>query len=80
MLEYTLEDAQNLLSKNIEQAKKNLGYVEHDLHFLRYICRTAFPMKEKCCITTANTNNFLHLTGISSPLLKSIWQEFIIGM
>lgn len=37
MLEYTLEDAKNLLSKNIEQAKKNLGYVEHDLHFLRYI-------------------------------------------
>lgn len=35
MLEYTLEDAKNLLSKNIEQAKKNLGYVEHDLHFLR---------------------------------------------
>ncbi|KAK3923079.1 Prefoldin subunit 3 [Frankliniella fusca] len=35
MLEYTLEDAKNLLTKNIEQAKKNLGYVEHDLYFLR---------------------------------------------
>lgn len=42
MLEYTLEDAQNLLSKNIEQAKKNLGYVEHDLHFLRCVCYTGF--------------------------------------
>ncbi|CAH0553748.1 unnamed protein product [Brassicogethes aeneus] len=35
MLEYTLEDAKGLLSKNIEAASKNLGYVEHDLDFLR---------------------------------------------
>ncbi|XP_069695076.1 prefoldin subunit 3 [Periplaneta americana] len=35
MLEYTLEDAMNLLVKNIDTAKKNLGYVEHDLDFLR---------------------------------------------
>ncbi|KAG8223634.1 hypothetical protein J437_LFUL016588 [Ladona fulva] len=35
MLEYTLDDAAALLSKNIETAKKNLGYVEHDLDFLR---------------------------------------------
>ncbi|XP_014219464.1 prefoldin subunit 3 [Copidosoma floridanum] len=35
MLEYTLNDAQELLTKNIQAAKKNLGYVEHDLDFLR---------------------------------------------
>ncbi|PSN34373.1 Prefoldin subunit 3 [Blattella germanica] len=35
MLEYTLQDAMDLLVKNIESAKKNLGYVEHDLDFLR---------------------------------------------
>ena len=35
MLEYTLQDAMDLLVKNIETAKKNLGYVEHDLDFLR---------------------------------------------
>ncbi|KAJ9582509.1 hypothetical protein L9F63_003202 [Diploptera punctata] len=35
MLEYTLQDAMNLLVKNIEAAKKNLGNVEHDLDFLR---------------------------------------------
>jgi len=35
MLEYTLDDAQELLTKNIESAKKNLGYIEHDLDFLR---------------------------------------------
>lgn len=35
MLEYTLDDAQELLTRNIEAAKKNLGYIEHDLDFLR---------------------------------------------
>nr|QBH72836.1 prefoldin subunit [Brunneria borealis] len=35
MLEYPLEEAMNLLVKNIDTAKKNLGYVEHDLDFLR---------------------------------------------
>lgn len=35
MLEYTLEDATDLLVKNIDAAKKNLSYVEHDLDFLR---------------------------------------------
>nr|QBH72845.1 prefoldin subunit [Franklinothrips vespiformis] len=35
MLEYPLEDAKELLEKNIGTAKKNLSYVEHDLHFLR---------------------------------------------
>ena len=35
MLEYSLDDAQELLVKNIESAKKNLGFVEHDLDFIR---------------------------------------------
>lgn len=35
MLEYTLDDAMDLLLKNIETAKKNLGCVENDLDFLR---------------------------------------------
>ncbi|KAJ8678679.1 hypothetical protein QAD02_014466 [Eretmocerus hayati] len=35
MLEYTLDDAQELLTRNIQAAKKNLGYIEHDLDFLR---------------------------------------------
>lgn len=35
MLEYSLDDAQDLLVKNIEAAKKNLGFVEHDLDFIR---------------------------------------------
>ncbi|XP_076178516.1 prefoldin subunit mgr [Ptiloglossa arizonensis] len=35
MLEYTLDDAQEILTKNIEAAKRNLGYVEHDLDFVR---------------------------------------------
>lgn len=35
MLEYTLDDAQELLVKNIEAAKKNLGFIEHDLDFVR---------------------------------------------
>lgn len=37
MLEYTLEDATNLLVKNLEAAKKNLEHVEHDLDFLRQV-------------------------------------------
>jgi hypothetical protein len=37
MLEYTLEDATNLLVKNVETAKKNLEHVEHDLDFLRQV-------------------------------------------
>ena len=35
MLEFTLDDAQELIVRNIESAKKNLGYVEHDLDFVR---------------------------------------------
>lgn len=35
MLEYSLKDAKELLEQNISAAKKNLGYVEHDLDFLR---------------------------------------------
>lgn len=35
MLEYTLDDAQDVLTKNLEAAKKNLSYVEHDLNFVR---------------------------------------------
>ncbi|KAL3276524.1 hypothetical protein HHI36_011901 [Cryptolaemus montrouzieri] len=35
MLEYTLEDAKKLLTQNITAATRNLGYVEHDLDFLR---------------------------------------------
>ena len=35
MLEYTLDDAQDLLSKNIAAAKKNLSFIEHDLDFVR---------------------------------------------
>lgn len=35
MLEYTLDDAQELMVKNIEAAKKNLSHVEHDLDFVR---------------------------------------------
>lgn len=35
MLEYTLDDAMELLNKNIDTAKRNLGFVEHDLDFLR---------------------------------------------
>lgn len=36
MLEYSLEDAKALLKHNIAAASKNLGYVEHDLDFLRW--------------------------------------------
>lgn len=35
MLEYTLDDALELLDKNVTTAKRNLGYLEHDLDFLR---------------------------------------------
>ncbi|XP_017788344.1 PREDICTED: prefoldin subunit 3 isoform X2 [Habropoda laboriosa] len=35
MLEYTLDDAQVTLIRNIESAKRVLGYVEHDLDFAR---------------------------------------------
>lgn len=35
MLEYTLEDANDLLINNIQSAEKNLEYVNHDLDFLR---------------------------------------------
>nr|QBH72835.1 prefoldin subunit [Aphelinus abdominalis] len=35
MLEYTLDDAQELLTKNILSAKKNLAMIDHDLDFLR---------------------------------------------
>ncbi|KAF4522127.1 hypothetical protein B566_EDAN012589 [Ephemera danica] len=35
MLEYSLDDAAGLLTKNTEAAKRNLGYIEHDLDFLR---------------------------------------------
>ena len=35
MLEYKLEDAKTLLTNNIAAATKNLGFVEHDLDFLR---------------------------------------------
>ncbi|XP_030754048.1 prefoldin subunit 3-like [Sitophilus oryzae] len=35
MLEYSLEDAKKLLTQNISAAEKNLGYVDHDLDFLR---------------------------------------------
>lgn len=35
MLEYTLDDAQELMVKNIETAKTKLIQVEHDLDFIR---------------------------------------------
>ncbi|KAK0168657.1 hypothetical protein PV327_002434 [Microctonus hyperodae] len=35
MLEYTLDDAQELMAKNIEAAKTKLSHVEHDLDFIR---------------------------------------------
>lgn len=35
MLEYSLNDAKELLQQNITTANRNLGYVEHDLDFLR---------------------------------------------
>ena len=35
MLEYGLQEAEDLLSKNHANAIKNLSQVEHDLDFLR---------------------------------------------
>ncbi|CAB3367473.1 Hypothetical predicted protein [Cloeon dipterum] len=35
MLEYSLDGASELLTKNTESAKRNLGYIDHDLNFLR---------------------------------------------
>lgn len=35
MLEYGLDDAKELLQQNITAANRNLGYVEHDIDFLR---------------------------------------------
>lgn len=35
MLEYTLDDAEMLLSKNLQTATKNLNQLEIDLDFLR---------------------------------------------
>lgn len=37
MLEYTLDGATELLTKNTQAAKRNLGYIEHDLNFLRQV-------------------------------------------
>lgn len=37
MLEYSLEDAEKLLTTNMETAQENLNQVEHDLDFLRFI-------------------------------------------
>lgn len=36
MLEYTLDDAEALLTTNMANANRNLGYVEHDLDYLRW--------------------------------------------
>lgn len=35
MLEYTLDDAETLLTKNLQTATKNLNQLEIDLDFLR---------------------------------------------
>ncbi|RXG71964.1 Prefoldin subunit 3 [Armadillidium vulgare] len=40
MLEYCLDDAESLLSKNLSNAIKHLSQVEHDLDFLRNSCTT----------------------------------------
>jgi len=40
MLEYTLDGAETLLSKNLSTATKNLNKIEHDLDFLRDQCTT----------------------------------------
>lgn len=37
MLEYSLDDAKELLQQNVTAANRNLGYVEHDLDFLRFV-------------------------------------------
>jgi len=36
MLEYNLEDATELISRNIQLATSNMGQVDDDLDFLRY--------------------------------------------
>lgn len=36
MLEYNLEDATELISRNIQLAINNMGQVDDDLDFLRY--------------------------------------------
>jgi len=36
MLEYNLEDATELISRNIQLATDNMGQVDDDLDFLRY--------------------------------------------
>lgn len=36
MLEYNLEDATELISRNIQLATNNMGQVDDDLDFLRY--------------------------------------------
>lgn len=36
MLEYNLEDATELISRNIQLATKNMEQVDDDLDFLRY--------------------------------------------
>lgn len=36
MLEYTLEDAEKLLTTNVSKAKENLSYIQHDLDFVWY--------------------------------------------
>ena len=53
MLEYSLEDAENLLTTNMATAKKNLSCVEHDLDFLRYFtCRFCLLiLYYKICVT-----------------------------
>jgi len=35
MLEYTLDDAEALLTKNLENAQTNLGHISYDLDYLR---------------------------------------------
>ena len=35
MLEYDINEAESLLTKNVETAKESLGEVENDLNFLR---------------------------------------------
>ena len=42
MLEYSLEDAEQLLSKNLASAEKNLAEIGFDLDYLRYGCESTF--------------------------------------
>jgi hypothetical protein len=37
MLEYNLDDATELISRNIQLATDNMGQVDDDLDFLRYV-------------------------------------------